>query len=89
MAELGRVQADPKDAAQITHSALAGSCSLSRGVLAMFCAFLGSIAGNVALTFGARGGCSLPAASPSHPRVLARIGVPGVLRGERPVALVP
>ena len=39
-----------RSAADITKSALAGEA------LGTFCAFLGSFAGNVALTFGARGG---------------------------------
>ena len=43
-------------AAEITTSALAGKCQRSREALDLFCAFLGSFAGNIALTFGARGG---------------------------------
>jgi glucokinase len=41
---------------EITDAALEGSCTLSREALDMFCAMLGTIAGNAALTFGARGG---------------------------------
>ena len=44
------------DAAAITKAALEGSCELSRATLDMFCAILGSVAGNLAVTFGARGG---------------------------------
>ena len=40
----------------ITKAALEGSCELSRATLEMFCAILGSVAGNLAVTFGARGG---------------------------------
>ena len=36
--------------------ALADDCKVSREALELFCAFLGSAAGNVALTLGARGG---------------------------------
>jgi glucokinase len=36
--------------------ALAGSCATSRATLDAFCAFLGSVAGNAALTLGALGG---------------------------------
>lgn len=43
-------------AAEITAAAIAGSCSLSVRTLEHFCAILGSVAGNLALTFGARGG---------------------------------
>jgi glucokinase len=45
-----------RDAASITKAALDGSCSTSRSALDMFCALLGAVCGNLALTFGARGG---------------------------------
>jgi glucokinase len=41
---------------EITDAALNGNCRFSREALDMFCAMLGTIAGNAALTFGARGG---------------------------------
>jgi glucokinase len=41
---------------EITDAALSGSCMFSREALDMFCAMLGTIAGNAALTLGARGG---------------------------------
>jgi glucokinase len=44
------------DAADITISALEHKCQRAREALSLFCAFLGSFAGNIALTFGARGG---------------------------------
>jgi glucokinase len=43
-------------AAEITIGAMEDKCQRSREALDLFCAFLGSFAGNVALTFGARGG---------------------------------
>lgn len=46
----------PRSAPEITKSALAGDDPAAGETLSMFCAFLGSFAGNVALTFGARGG---------------------------------
>jgi glucokinase len=46
----------PRSAADITKCALCGDCQVAHEALAKFCAFLGSFAGNVALTFGARGG---------------------------------
>lgn len=49
-------QAPPRDAAGITGAALDGSCPASREALDLFCSFLGGVAGNLALTFGARGG---------------------------------
>jgi len=42
--------------AQITERGLSGDCAVCRCVLDSFCAFLGSVAGNLALTLGARGG---------------------------------
>jgi glucokinase len=45
-----------RDSAQIVAHALADDCKVSREALELFCAFLGSVAGNVALTLGARGG---------------------------------
>lgn len=45
-----------RDAAQITAAALDGSCPICREALDTFCALLGTVAGNAALTFGARGG---------------------------------
>jgi glucokinase len=45
-----------RDAAAITTAALDGSCSVSRAALDMFCSLLGSVAGNLALTFCAQGG---------------------------------
>jgi glucokinase len=56
LAEVDGVQAPKRDAADITKAALDGSCDLSRAALEMFCAILGSIAGNLAVTFAARGG---------------------------------
>lgn len=41
---------------QITAAALTGECPASAATLQLFCDLLGSFAGNVALTFGARGG---------------------------------
>jgi len=43
-------------AAEITERALAGSCPTCAAALATFCAMLGTVAGNLALTLGARGG---------------------------------
>jgi glucokinase len=46
----------PRTAAEIVEQALQGDCVASRNTLDAFCAFLGSVAGNAALTLGARGG---------------------------------
>ncbi|HEX9325634.1 MAG TPA: glucokinase [Reyranella sp.] len=44
---------------QIVREATDGSSETARSALDMFCAFLGSVAGSAALTFGARGGVLL------------------------------
>jgi glucokinase len=54
--ELNRTALGPRSAADITKHALDGDCRVARDALTTFCAFLGSFAGNVALTFSARGG---------------------------------
>lgn len=46
----------PLTAAQITESALAGTNPYCVEAVEMFCAMLGTVAGNLALTLGARGG---------------------------------
>jgi glucokinase len=53
---LDKVETPLQNATQITRSALRGECRIAVEALNVFCAFLGSFAGNVALTFGARGG---------------------------------
>ena len=45
-----------RDSGEIVAHALAGDCDVCREALDLFCAFLGSVAGNIALTLGARGG---------------------------------
>lgn len=46
----------PRDDAAIVAAALGGDCTLCRDALAMFCAMLGGVAGDLALLYGARGG---------------------------------
>ena len=53
---LDGVQTPLPNATEITRSALRGECRIAVEALMLFCGFLGSFAGNVALTFGARGG---------------------------------
>jgi glucokinase len=53
---IDRLSAPDRSAAEITQAAASGTCRASRAALDMFCAMLGSAAGDVALTFGARGG---------------------------------
>jgi glucokinase len=49
-------QASPRNAAEITAAALNNTCGISVAAMDMFCTMLGVFAGNIALTFGARGG---------------------------------
>lgn len=56
LAEVEAAAVPQRDAAAITRAALDNSCAVSRQTLEMFCAMLGSVAGNLAVTFGARGG---------------------------------
>jgi glucokinase len=49
-------EAPERNAPEIIMAGLDGSCRVSRMALELFCAMLGTIAGNVALTFAARGG---------------------------------
>ena len=56
IAALEGLEIPPRNAAEITKNAFSGECQLARQSLSAFCAFLGSFAGDVALTFGARGG---------------------------------
>lgn len=44
------------DAAEITRRAIEGNCTISSRTVDCFCAVLGTVAGNVALTLGATGG---------------------------------
>ncbi|MGK2899287.1 MAG: glucokinase [Burkholderiaceae bacterium] len=52
----GSPNAAPLTAAEISRRALAGSDAQCIEALDLFCAFLGNVAGNLALTLGARGG---------------------------------
>jgi glucokinase len=50
------VDAEPRTPAAVTAAALDGSCMICRVALDTFCGWLGAIAGDLALTIGARGG---------------------------------
>lgn len=56
LAELAGGAVPERSAAEITTAALDRSCPICREALEMFCAMLGSVAGNLALLYGARGG---------------------------------
>ncbi|MEO6353986.1 MAG: glucokinase [Burkholderiaceae bacterium] len=52
----GKVDAEPLAAAEVTRGALDGSCAICAETVECFCAMLGTVAGNVAITLGALGG---------------------------------
>jgi glucokinase len=57
-----------RTAAEITQAAVAGRCAASRAALNTFCALLGEVAGNFALSFGAQGGVFIAGGIVSHIR---------------------
>ncbi|GAB3447138.1 glucokinase [Massilia solisilvae] len=56
LAHIAGGQAEPLDAPEISRRALAGECALCDRALEAFCGMLGTVAGNLAVTLGARGG---------------------------------
>ena len=50
------IAAPTRSAPEIMEAGRDGRCAVSRAALDMFCAVLGTVAGNVAVSFGARGG---------------------------------
>jgi glucokinase len=72
IAALDESEVPSRDAAEITKTALDGTCRTAGAALDMFCALLGSFSGNVALTFGARGGVYI--AGGIAPRILELLG---------------
>lgn len=56
LAEVRGAPAEALDASAISTAALEGRNELAEAALAQFCSLLGNVAGNVALTLGARGG---------------------------------
>jgi glucokinase len=64
-----------RDPAAVTQAALEGSCPVSRAALELFCSLLGTVAGNLALTFCARGGVYIAGGIvPRFPEFLAASG---------------
>jgi glucokinase len=68
IASLDGLPASERSAPEITAAALDGTTPLCRQALDMFCAMLGTFAGDAALTFGARGGAYI--AGGIAPRIL-------------------
>jgi glucokinase len=73
LAALDNLSLPKRRAAEITRAGVEGSCATSRAAIDMFCAMLGTVAGNLALTFGARGGIFIAGGILRHlPDYLAR-----------------
>jgi glucokinase len=56
LAELDGTTSPRRTPSEVTAAAFDGTSPLCRAAIDTFCAFLGAVAGDVALTFGARGG---------------------------------
>jgi len=84
LAALDSVPAAPYTAAQITDPDTSARDPLCREATAMFCAMLGTVAGDLALTLGAQGGVYL--AGGIVPRLGARFSTAGSASGLRPRA---
>lgn len=56
LASLDGVTPPQRGPADITRDGIEGNCPISRAAVDMFCAMLGSVAGNLALALGAKGG---------------------------------
>jgi glucokinase len=68
IAALAELDVPARDAPAITQAGVDGTCPTSRAALDLFCAFLGAIAGDVALSYGATGGIFI--AGGIAPRIL-------------------
>lgn len=71
VAAIDGVEVPARKPAEITAAALDGTCPVAREALDLFCGFLGGVAGNLALIWGARGGVFL--AGGILPRIAARM----------------
>jgi glucokinase len=73
LAALDSLALPKRRAAEITQAGIDGTCPTSRAAVDMFCAMLGSVAGNLALTLGAKGGLFIGGGILRHmPEFLAR-----------------
>lgn len=68
IASIDALTVPERTAAAITQAAVEGSCAVSRAALDMFCAMLGTVAGNFALSFCAQGGVFIAGGIVSHLR---------------------
>jgi glucokinase len=56
IAGLGKGETKQLKPSQVTELALSGECAMAQEALSIFCSVFGTVAGNLALTLGARGG---------------------------------
>lgn len=68
IASLDSLSVPERSAAEITNAGLAGHCATSRAAIDTFCAMLGEVAGNLALSTGARGGVYVAGGIAAHLR---------------------
>lgn len=68
IASIDALAVPDRTAAEITQAAGEGSCATSGAALELFCALLGEVAGNFALSFGAQGGVFLAGGIVTHLR---------------------
>lgn len=66
LAAIEQAQPPERSAADIVQAARDATCPVSRAALDMFCAMLGDTAGNLALTFGAKGGVYIAGGVTAH-----------------------
>ena len=86
---LDGIEAPKRDAAEITQAAL-DDCPIARMALELFCAMLGTIAGNVALMFSARGGVYIAGGiAPADRGLHGTIGIPRTIRTQRAFSKLP
>jgi glucokinase len=73
LAAIDNLMLPRRPAAEIARAGIENTCSTSRAAIDMFCAMLGTVAGNLALTLGARGGIFIGGGILRHmPEYLAR-----------------
>ena len=90
LARLDGLEAPERSAAEITEAAAAQACSLCRAAFDMFCQLLGTVASDLALTFGARGGVYIAGGIvPKTKGRLRRLTVPPAFRGQGAVPDLP
>jgi len=71
LAEISGIDVPPRRASEVAEAGLQGTCAICSQAVDAFCEMLGTVAGNLALTFGAAGGVYI--AGGIVPRILQRL----------------